>query len=188
MKTKLAFLILIATFATTAHASKTILPDACGDEKVQFDIQTKKDQPAPAAPEEGKAQIVFIETFRQIGHLGTPEARFGMDGAWVGADKGKSYFAISVAPGVHHLCANWSKSADVTSITAEAGKTYYVEANICNCRTGGAMVMGAAAPGQAPPMIVGGARTDASFELHLLTEDEGKYRVKASPVSVSNTH
>ena len=167
MKTKLAFLILIATFATTAHASKTILPDACGDEKVQFDIQTKKDQPAPAAPEEGKAQIIFIETFRQIGHLGTPEARFGMDGAWVGAFKHNSYFSVSVNPGEYHACANLQsvtalgKVVAFAQVTAEAGKVYYLGTRA---------------------RIIGGT---TRLEIEPIDVDQAKYLITSSPLSVS---
>jgi hypothetical protein len=33
--------------------------------------------------------------------------RIGLDGTWAEASHGKSYFAFSVTPGEHHLCANW---------------------------------------------------------------------------------
>jgi hypothetical protein len=116
MKTKFVMLMLAATLVTTAHASKFVLPDSCGSEKVDFDVNSKKDQPAPAPPEEGKAQIVFIESLEKSGVLGTPTNRYGMDGAWVGANKGNSYFTVSVAPGEHHLCSNWAKNVGMTVI------------------------------------------------------------------------
>jgi len=55
--------------------------------------------------------------------------RFGLDGAWAGANNNNSYFAAMVDPGVHHLCVSWQsalpmlkKSIDVASFTAEPGK------------------------------------------------------------------
>jgi hypothetical protein len=57
----------------------------------------------------------------------------GIDGAWIGATHGSSFFYVSVDPGVHHLCASWQRkvvlgSGDLTSaahFTAEAGSVYY---------------------------------------------------------------
>ena len=55
------------------------------------------------------------------------EARFGVDGAWVGATKDNSYVVISLNPGVHHLCAVRGKEVDAQPLTVEAGKTYYYQ-------------------------------------------------------------
>jgi hypothetical protein len=52
----------LALVTSAPAIAKTILPDACGDNKTGFDIKMKKDQPPPAAPEVGKALIVFVET------------------------------------------------------------------------------------------------------------------------------
>ena len=60
--------------------------------------------------------------------------RVGLDGAWVGANKDRSYFFFSVDPGEHQLCTNWQsgvfkKTADrvgsAASLTADAGTAYY---------------------------------------------------------------
>jgi hypothetical protein len=156
-----------------AHA-RTILPDACGDEKVKFDIKTEKDQPAPAAPETGKAQIIFIQTNegRDV-WLTIAPTRFGVDGAWVGANQGNSYFTLAVDPGVHHLCTVWEKKVGVASVTAEAGKVYYYEANTT--------YKGTQLGNPQHPNY----KVDKSFAFAALSEDEGKYRVKASALSVS---
>lgn len=60
-----------------------------------------------------------------------------MDGSWVGANDGNSYFFFSVTPGEHHLCVDQqTKSAsDIRTVslnffTAEAGKTYYFRARV----------------------------------------------------------
>ncbi len=138
MKPSLSILFLSASLVFAAQARATILPDACGDDKIKFEVKTEKGQSAPAVPEAGKAQVVFLENENQpIGPFMHATVRFGVDGAWVGADNGNSYFALSVVPGVHHLCANWQsslgrfdKDVDLTSFTAAPGRIYYFAANV----------------------------------------------------------
>ncbi len=166
------YLLLTASLAFAAHARATVLPDACGDDSVQFDVKTQDNQPPPAPPPAGKAQIVFIENEKQpIGaifvKLMYATVRFGMDGAWVGANYNNSYFTVTVDPGVHHLCASWQsalsrieKNVDVASFTAEPGKVYYFAADV--------------------KVIPTGENTaDITFALSQIDEDKGKYRVKA---------
>ena len=171
MKNKFAILAVAAALVFSAQVwAKTVLPDACGDDKVKFDVDLKKDQPPPAPPEAGKAQIVLIQNTGAYDHF-MPPIRFGVDGAWVGANKNNSYFAISVDPGEHHICTSLQmgagrgslvkSSAQLATFTAEAGKTYYFEAAI-NIISGGSNGGGA-----------------VSFDLTQLTDDVGKYRVKA---------
>jgi hypothetical protein len=146
------------------------LPASCGDDKVKFDVKSEEGQPAPAGPAEGKAQIVFIENENQmIGAFMYATVRFGMDGAWVGANHSNSYFALPVDPGVHHLCASWQsslgrlkKNVDLTSFTAESGQVYYFAAQVTVA-----------------------SRDSMIFGLSQLNEDEGKYRVKLSKLSTS---
>jgi hypothetical protein len=107
MKPSLRAFFLCASLACAGQVRATALPDSCGDDKVKFDVKTEEGQPPPAGPTEGKAQIVFIENENQmIGPFMHATVRLGMDGAWVGANYGNSYFALTVAPGVHHLCAS----------------------------------------------------------------------------------
>jgi hypothetical protein len=170
MKPMLSVFFLCASFACAGQVWATTLPDSCGDDKVKFDVKTEEGQLAPAGPAEGKAQIVFIEN--ENGMIGTfmyATVRFGMDGAWVGADYNNSYFVLAVDPGVHHLCASWQsslgrlkKNVDLTSFTAEPGEVYYFAAQV----------------------TVAG-RDSFIFGLSQLNEDEGKYRVKISKLSTS---
>jgi hypothetical protein len=180
--------LFLSCLAGTAHASKTILPDACGAGNVKFEIKQQKADAALPLPEDGKALFVFIETLEKSGVIGTPTARFGMDGAWVGATKGNAYFTVSVPPGDHHLCSNWDKKVGMASIKAEAGKTYYFQFKISLIHSGGGgsgTVMGGPAAGQ-PVMVNNAGHTSvSSSNLDILSDDEGKYRVKASDVSVS---
>jgi hypothetical protein len=160
------FLCLPLVFALQARA--TVLPDACGDDKMKFDVSEKGHQPPPAPPAAGKAQIVFVENEnRMIGPFMTATVRFGMDGAWAGANNNNSYFAVDVTPGVHHLCVSWQsalpmlkKSVDVASFTAEPGKVYYFAANV-------------------KVIPAGDNNTTYDFNLAPLDDDAGQYRLKA---------
>jgi hypothetical protein len=163
--------LLSAFLACAGQAAANTLPDSCGDDKVKFDVTTQEGQPLPPAPPAGKAQIIFIQTENQmVTPFSDATIRFGMDGSWVGADNGNSYFALTVDSGVHHLCASWQsvletfkKNVGLTLFTAESGKTYYFVAQVTVT-----------------------SRDNVTFALSQLNEDEGKYRLKLSKLSTSN--
>jgi hypothetical protein len=57
-----------------------------------------------------------------------------VDGDWIGATHGGSYFYFSATPGIHHLCASWQtgwqspqidRATAALHFTAEAGGVYY---------------------------------------------------------------
>jgi hypothetical protein len=83
-----------------------------------------------------KALVYVIEqekTDAQTIKIGAVTIRIGLDGQWVGANHGNTYFSLLVDPGVHSLCANWqssigrySKQAAAVSLTPEAGQTYFL--------------------------------------------------------------
>jgi hypothetical protein len=185
---RLATVMLFAGSTVVPAFAKTVLPDACGDVKTKFEISEKKDQPPPAGPEDGKALLVFVGTVPTSHFASLPPIRYGLDGQWAGATKEKSYFAVSVAPGLHHVCAAIRggmslhlNNAVPLDVTVEAGKTYYFEAETVVTLGSAPMMAGGGAPGPA------GARShsSASFSFVPLTEAEGKYRVKAWNLSVS---
>ena len=162
MKPSFGALLLCAFVVTAVQARATVLPDACGSDKVRFDVSPQLGQPLPAAPAAGKAQIVFIETTMGLGVT----SRIGMDGVWVGADQGNSYFVLDVTPGVHHLCANWQstfavldKNIALFPLTAEPGKVYYIRVKI---------MMG---------------KDFVDFDLAPVNEDEARYLIKVSALS-----
>jgi hypothetical protein len=177
MKPSLGILFFTASLAFAAQARATVLPDACGDDKIKFDVKTETSKTLPAPPADGKAQIVFIENENHaIGPFMYATVRFGLDGAWVGANNNNSYFTLDVAPGVHHLCVSWQsalrmlkKSIDVASFTAEPGKVYYFAAEV-----------------KVIPVGENTARFD--FGLSQLDEDKGKYRVKAWKLATWTTN
>jgi hypothetical protein len=187
--------VLVVMLAGTARAQ--MWPAACGKEDVQFKVKTDKKQPVPSAPDAGKAQIIFVETVK--GPFGTaPVARFGVDGSWVGADRGTSYFVVSVDPGEHQLCASRQSAArsereDVgkATVRAEAGQVYYYEFKIDRIEIGtrkrgdgGGAGMGGTLP-NTPDMTARDLPTTDSVDFTTLTEDEGKNLVKTAAVSTS---
>jgi hypothetical protein len=164
MKPSLGILLLCASLVSTVQA--WALPDSCGKEDAQFKVTTEAIQPLPA-PETGKAQIVFLETEDTAGMvLSGVITRLGVDGTWVGATKGNSYFALSVVPGQHHLCANWSADfstewakTGLDTLNAKPGKVYYYRIKIRHIRTQ--------------------QFEEHSLDLTPVNEDEGKYLVNS---------
>jgi hypothetical protein len=147
---------------------------ACGPATAHFDTETGADHTV-AQPEPGKGQVYVIEVFdKVVGEISRPTLRVGLDGAWMGADKGNSYVVFPVAPGEHHLCVNWqshwkrlSDESAFFGFTAEAGKVYYFRARIIE---------------------EGGARgaSNASLDLDAVNADEGRYLVSSSAFSASH--
>ena len=199
---KIKFALALAAILTAMPAlASTVLPDACGSDKVKYNVNdTKPTDATPAiAPVEDKARIVFIETVINTGFLfGGPSftTRFGVDGAWAGAADNNTYFTVDVAPGLHHICSAvqgaFSAPKDkigIASLNAEAGKVYYVAYMITNKNGGHSVTVmgGTPAGGGAPaaPSSVYIPHTDSSNGLLILDEDEGKFRVKSSKISVS---
>jgi hypothetical protein len=109
----------------------------CGPANVEFNVKTDKNQHPAAEPEAGKALVYVFDTVKLDPGLalGTVTLRVGLDGSWVGANHGDSYFYFPVDPGDHRICAQWqstferlSKLASAISLTAEAGQVYYFRA------------------------------------------------------------
>jgi hypothetical protein len=137
---------------------------------VKFEVKTHKGQPTPGPADSAKAQVILMESENQmIAPFHNATVRWGMDQSWVGADYGNSYFVLSVEPGVHHLCANWQsvlrtlkKNVDLTSFTAEPGRTYYFLADV-NVES----------------------KESVSFAISQLNDDKGQYLVKNYAQSTS---
>ena len=123
--------------AALAHAA------GCGPNEVEFNVKTDKNQHPTPQPEAGKAMVYVFDTIKLDPGLviGTVTLRIGLDGSWMGANHGDSYFYFPVDPGDHRVCAQWqssldsrSKLASAASLTAEAGQVYYFRA-IADART-----------------------------------------------------
>jgi hypothetical protein len=121
---------LVLLFASVAFAA---LPPSCGAADAKFEVKTDGVQNSPAQPAAGKALLYFVEDDSGFGSTPKPTTREGIDGAWVGATHGNSFYSLSVDPGEHHLCASWQTAVivrqghqtAVAHFTAEAGGVYY---------------------------------------------------------------
>jgi len=131
--------ILFPLFASPLHAqdqaSAARAAAGCGPDQVNFDVKSdKKHHPAPK-PEPGKALVYVFQDVKEGDALnfGSPTTKVGLDGAWVGANHGNSYFFFSSDPGNHHVCAAWQSSlpeyaklASAADLAVEVGKSYYL--------------------------------------------------------------
>jgi uncharacterized protein DUF2846 len=106
----------------------------CGPTATQFDVKTDNKQ-HPVAPADAGKAIVYV--FEDMEH--GPTMRVGLDGSWIGANKGKSYFYFSVEPGDHQVCTNWQSGTfkktamrigSAMTLKAEAGKVYYLRIQV----------------------------------------------------------
>jgi Protein of unknown function (DUF2846) len=155
-------------FATSAFAQTVpaIVTAACGPEKTNFKVTLDESQRTLVEPEPGKARVYFFQDAGTSFTLGYPTAKLGMDGVWVGANHGNSYFSVSVEPGQHHLCATLQSSLvaqrlELVHFTAEVGKIYYYRMRI---------IM---------------SRSQELLELDAIDSDQGKYLIASFPRSVS---
>jgi hypothetical protein len=176
MRTRMAVLSSLmagVSLLATAHAWATSLPASCGPNDVSFNVNTQKGGALSSASPD-KATLVFVQ--RNSRCVGCSTTRVGVDGAWVGANKGNSYFAVAIDPGEHHVCANWGaplarveSKIGLTELQVEAGKTYFFETAVvvpvANAEVG---------QGGAPGMI-----------LRQLSYDEGAFLVSRSQLAVA---
>jgi hypothetical protein len=140
MKTILVVFLFASPVFAQDDAAAARAAAGCGPAEVNFDVKTdKKQHPAPK-PEPGKALVyVFLDVKQQPNsfNIGTVTTRVGLDGAWIGANHGRSYFFFPVDPGNHRVCAAWqsilerySKLASAADLSAEAGKPYYLRVSV----------------------------------------------------------
>jgi hypothetical protein len=126
---KSALIALLFAASAFAQEPSAVATAACGPKDASFDVKLDKTQHTLAQPEPGKALVYFIQ------ENGGAASKIGLDGAWVGANKSSSYFAVSVEPGEHHVCADVRTPRGMPGVpmgllhfTAEAGRVYYFDA------------------------------------------------------------
>jgi len=167
---KAAFALILLTAAAVAQDQSAIAAAvaACGPKEVNFDVKTGQNQHSAPQPDSQKALVYVVQEFGQVECKGCAVTKIGLDGAWVGANRGNSYIFFYAEPGERHLCMNWqsrfesrSRAFAVANFTAEAGKTYYYRARLF--------------PGH----------LDVSFDLDSINSDQGKLLVASSALSVS---
>lgn len=140
MKTLLA-VVLFATVALSQDRSEAAgAAIGCGPNGTKFDVQIDKKQHPIPPPDAEKAIIYIFQDAKpgsNVRNLGSTTTRVGLDGVWVGANHGKSYFFVLVNPGDHHFCVAQqtmlkasSKPGSALTLKAEAGKAYYFLAEV----------------------------------------------------------
>jgi hypothetical protein len=190
MKTKFMIVMFAVALSVAVQASASTWPDACGKDSIHFKVKTGKKHLEPAAPEAGKALLILSESVSGD-FASDPTARFGVDGSWVGADRGASYFAVPVTPGEHHLCAVRQSGAksdkvDVGEVTLNvaAGNVYYYDFKITRSPIGSPKLRGGGGlPGTPHDMTASEPDTADSVAFVALDENEGKHRMGVSPLS-----
>ena len=103
-----------------------LIAAGCGPSQVLFDVAIDKNQHPLAQPGSGKTLVYVISSV-------FPTMKIGLDGSWVGANRGLSYFSLSVDPGDHRLCMSMQgdhKQGSAASFTATAGQTYYFRSSL----------------------------------------------------------
>jgi len=162
------FIVLVMLFAasTSAQAPPAATPAACGRENVSFKVKLDESQHTLAQPDPGKARVYFVHDAGTTVTLGYPTVKLALDGAWVGANHGNSYFSVSVEPGEHHVCVTLQSSlvaqrVELAHFTAEAEKVYYYRTQLVT------------------------SRSVELLELEPIDSDQGKYLIGTFPLSVS---
>ncbi len=144
---------------------------ACGPDNVKFDVTHPEASQPPAVPETGKALVFVIEQENSICDSDScpTTTKVGLDGSWIGANRGNSYFSFAMAPGEHHLCVKWQSrfsSANrvpaLAGFTAEAGKTYYFRARFIS------------------------SKLQMYLDLDPINDDQGKFFVAFYPQSIAH--
>lgn len=165
MKTIAAILLLSCCALGQDKTAVAAAEAACGPRDMNFEVKVDGPQEPTPTPENGKA-LIFVVQEDDI------TSRFGVDGEWVGALKGRTYFFVQLDPGEHHLCATARGMGPAVryprvalqQLRAEAGMTYYFV-----------------------PHIVGESvyAIDTKFDLSQVDPDEGKALVARAKFSTS---
>jgi hypothetical protein len=189
---KIAFLpmsFLVVILAASAFAQSAVsqtpskLPQAvapgCGAFDVNFAVKRHNGEHPFIQAAAGKALVYFIEDDKQFYGLNDPTTRAGLDGKWVGATHGSSYFYFSVPPGEHHLCASWQGKdqqyfSTVVPLKAEAGKSYFFRARNTLFPWNGELL---GSPAKVPPM--------KNLQFRQISSDEAQLLVSLYPVATS---
>lgn len=165
---KSLLVVMLLAISAFVQGQSAGLPSACGPEKVSFKLKLDDTQHTLAQPEPGKARVYFIDDAGTTHTLGYPTSILGIDGEWVGANHGNSYFSVSVEPGEHHLCAALQyahygdQRVELAHLRAETGRVYYYRTRY-------------------------GFSYGGYLELDPIDSDQAKYLIGLSPLSVSKS-
>ena len=164
MKIALVTLLVTASAFAQAPAPPTA---ACGSSNISFKVKLDSSQHRLEQPEPRKARVYVFQDAGTNVTLGYPTVKLGIDGAWVGANHGNSYFSVSVAPGEHHVCVTLQSSlvaqrVELAHFTAEPDRAYYYRTRL---------VM---------------SRSMELLELEAIDVDQAHYLIASFPLAVSS--
>jgi hypothetical protein len=177
MKLRLFALLLCLSFAAAAMAKSLELPDSCGDPATKFEVKTHKSTTPLPAPDAGKALIVFLQPDRTFACMNCLAPRFAMDGQWVGATHGTSYFTLQVEPGQHHFCSVGISPTQIAirSFEVKAGMTYFLQAR--------SIGSGPRTEEEHDSQVIPAGKTAIYYGMSLLDEEKGRYLIKSYEVA-----
>ena len=105
---------------------KELEAKACGPENVKHSARTdKKQHPTPEPP----ADKALIYVLRPTMSGNKVQTKLGVDGKWMGVNRGDNYFFFTLEPGEHYFCSQ-AENKSVLALKVEAGKTYYLQQKI----------------------------------------------------------
>ena len=191
MSKTLLLCALTAGFVSSLNAVAATLPESCGPAETQYKVKLDKKAPLPGAPQGDQARIVFIQVLDGDFSSG-PLSRFAADKTWMGADKGASYFAVDVAPGIHHICASRQSGIElerqnvgVGEVQVKAGQTYYLAFKVKREAMGSPEMRTGAQGVPGSSMTSKPENTLDTAELTQLDGDQGARLVSQLPQSVA---
>lgn len=149
--TKIIFLtIVILSDAFLAHGQNVLSAPAaraaCGAENIKFDVSLDGSQQSLLKSTSDKAVVYILQDFPAIHAPSHFTTRIGIDGAWTGANKDRSYSGFTIDPGVHHFCVSGQWSGPTSSIAlhhldAKVGETYYFAVRFSYFGSGGGIIL-----------------------------------------------
>lgn len=99
---------------------------ACGPKDAKSSADTDKtNHPAPEPPPD--MAMVYVVRPTMMGNK--IQTMLGVDGKWLGINRGNNYFYFTLSPGEHYLCSQ-AENRSVIAMNVEAGKTYYLQQKI----------------------------------------------------------
>jgi hypothetical protein len=159
-------LVLLSTPLALAQVPPAGPPSACGPENASFNVKRDDAQHSLTPADPGKARVYFIHDAGSGWTAGYPTVKIAVDGSWVGANHGNSYFSVSVDPGEHHVCVALQSSLvgqrlELAHFTAAPDTVYYYRTRLVL------------------------SRSVELLDLEPIDSDQGKYLIESFPAALS---
>jgi hypothetical protein len=102
----------------------------CGtpDKEVNYLAETDKSTHPTGEQPANKALLYIIRNTNSV-TSSSLQSKLAVDGEWKGVNLKGTYFFFTLEPGLHYFCSQ-AKTRSVLVLTAEAGKTYYIEQQV----------------------------------------------------------